>query len=272
VLDPFVGGGTTVTTAERLNRKWIGIDQSVMAIKVSEYRLNSDRNMFSHPFEVQLPIVSEESLKNMEWDIFEKMIVSKFGGIPNTKQRNDFGIDGHLPDGTPVQVKKWNASVGRNTLDNFLSAVQRSDKKLFEKNKKAGKPVGYVIGFEFNKGIIDEVARLKNSENLIVELKAVKEIIQYDKAPKVSLSAQEIDYNKFSFATEIKNDAETAFYAWDFSYNDEVFTADVAFDKSGKQTRKFPDGEHNIAVKAIDKQGLDGSDKVKIKVKTDGKR
>jgi DNA modification methylase len=39
VLDPFVGGGTTVAVADRLNRKWTGIDQSVTAIKVSDLRL-----------------------------------------------------------------------------------------------------------------------------------------------------------------------------------------------------------------------------------------
>ncbi len=39
VLDPFVGGGTTVVVAERLNRQWLGIDQSSTAIKVSELRL-----------------------------------------------------------------------------------------------------------------------------------------------------------------------------------------------------------------------------------------
>jgi DNA modification methylase len=47
VLDCFVGGGTTIAVAERLNRKWIGIDQSVMAIKVSESRLNKQRGLFS---------------------------------------------------------------------------------------------------------------------------------------------------------------------------------------------------------------------------------
>jgi DNA modification methylase len=40
VLDCFVGGGTTVAVADRLNRNWIGIDQSVQAIKVTEFRLN----------------------------------------------------------------------------------------------------------------------------------------------------------------------------------------------------------------------------------------
>jgi site-specific DNA-methyltransferase (adenine-specific) len=43
VLDAFCGGGTTVAVADRLNRKWIGIDQSVQAIKVSEARLYNQR-------------------------------------------------------------------------------------------------------------------------------------------------------------------------------------------------------------------------------------
>jgi hypothetical protein len=37
-------------------------------------------------------------------------------------------------------------------------------------------------------------------------------------------------------------------------------------DKDGKQVRKFQPGEHHIAVEAVDKQGLDGQDKVKIKI------
>jgi DNA modification methylase len=39
VLDPFMGGGTTIAAADKLNRKWIGIDQSVQAVKVTELRL-----------------------------------------------------------------------------------------------------------------------------------------------------------------------------------------------------------------------------------------
>ncbi len=47
VLDPFVGGGTTVAVADRLKRQWIGIDQSVQAIKVSEMRLQQQQSIFS---------------------------------------------------------------------------------------------------------------------------------------------------------------------------------------------------------------------------------
>ena len=47
VLDPFVGGGTTVAVADKLNRKWIGIDQSVQAIKVTESRLQRQTDLFT---------------------------------------------------------------------------------------------------------------------------------------------------------------------------------------------------------------------------------
>jgi len=46
VLDCFCGGGTTIAVADRLNRKWIGIDQSVQAIKVSEQRIYNQRGLF----------------------------------------------------------------------------------------------------------------------------------------------------------------------------------------------------------------------------------
>jgi adenine specific DNA methylase Mod len=34
-----MGGGTTIAVADKLNRKWIGIDQSVQAVKVANLRL-----------------------------------------------------------------------------------------------------------------------------------------------------------------------------------------------------------------------------------------
>jgi len=47
ILDPFVGGGTTIAVADKLNRNWIGIDQSVSAIKVTEMRLQKQKSLFS---------------------------------------------------------------------------------------------------------------------------------------------------------------------------------------------------------------------------------
>ena len=38
--------GTTIAVAERLNRQWIGIDQSVQAVKVTELRLDKLQSSF----------------------------------------------------------------------------------------------------------------------------------------------------------------------------------------------------------------------------------
>jgi len=40
ILDPFCGCGTTVAVAEKLNRRWIGVDISSLAIKVIKDRLS----------------------------------------------------------------------------------------------------------------------------------------------------------------------------------------------------------------------------------------
>jgi DNA modification methylase len=50
VLDPFMGGGTTIAVADQLNRRWIGIDQSVQAVKVTEFRLEKQTDLFTAPY------------------------------------------------------------------------------------------------------------------------------------------------------------------------------------------------------------------------------
>jgi len=63
ILDPFLGGGTTVAAADKFNRRWIGIDQSVQAIKVTEFRLNLQQDLFSKPFIVQLHKYDYDTLR-----------------------------------------------------------------------------------------------------------------------------------------------------------------------------------------------------------------
>jgi DNA modification methylase len=46
ILDPFMGGGTTMAVADKLNRRWIGIDKSVMAVKVTEERLQKQNGKY----------------------------------------------------------------------------------------------------------------------------------------------------------------------------------------------------------------------------------
>ena len=267
VLDPFVGGGTTVAVANKLNRKWIGMDQSVMAIKVSDLRLKKRQNeLFYNDYDVILPTFNLKELMEDDGKKFEIFIIDKYGGIPNLKGGKDLGIDGHTQIGTPIQVKKWNKPIGREVLDSFVTAIQRDDKALFEKNKKEGQICGFIIGFEFSKDLINEVAALENRANIIIKLKYIKDIIPYSNPPKVDVAKEELEDLKYKFIAQAESEIGIDFFAWDFKHTEKEFNADVIMDKKGEQEKKFAEGEHQIAVKAVDKQGLEGVEKLKIKV------
>lgn len=270
VLDPFVGGGTTVAVAEKLNRKWIGIDQSVQAIKVTEMRLQNQMDLFSKPFIVQLHKYDYDMLRFKDAFKFENWIIVQYGGTSNSKQRSDFGLDGKTKDNTPIQVKRSD-NIGRNVIDNFHSAVMRYDKNLYEKNMTEMKPVGYIIAFSFGKGAIQEVARLHNQENVIIQLVTVEDIVPIAKKPTltVELSDKSTD-SKGQHEIEFKATGQSAagieFYSWDFDYKDTSFKAEILLDKKGEQTRKLKAGVHNIAVKVVDNDGLENIEVIKLRV------
>jgi site-specific DNA-methyltransferase (adenine-specific) len=71
VLDPFMGGGTTIAVADRFNRQWIGIDQSAMAVKVTELRLQKQVELFSSPYTVQLHKYDYDTLRYKDAFQFE---------------------------------------------------------------------------------------------------------------------------------------------------------------------------------------------------------
>jgi DNA modification methylase len=289
ILDPFLGGGTTIAVADKLSRKWIGIDQSPQAVKVTEFRLNvlqgkilgNTKNMFAQPFSVQLHKYDYDTLRYKDAFEFETWIVQQYGGTPNAKQKSDLGIDGRTDSGTPIQVKRSD-NVGRNVIDNFFSAIQRCDKTVYERNKAENKPVGIIITFSFNKGVVNEVARLKNTENIVIELLTVESIVPIAKKPTLEIKL--IDQTNLAtdipeksegtiwdglkeiyFEAHAKSEVEIQFYAWDFDYKG-VFSPEILFDKMGKQSKKFGAGEYQIAVKVIDNEGLESLEVVKLKI------
>jgi DNA modification methylase len=276
VLDPFMGGGTAIAVADRLNRQWIGIDQSAMAVKVTELRLQKQADLFSSPYTVQLHKYDYDTLRYKDAFQFESWIVRQFGGTPNAKQRGDMGLDGKTSDGTPVQVKRSD-NIGRNVIDNFKSAVERFDKNLFEKNIGAKKPVGYIIAFSFGKGAVEEVARLKNKEDRIIKLVTVEEIIPIAAKPVIGVHINELEKDKsdrmsagnrkIEFIATGQSPAGIEFYSWDFSYDKEKgFRPSIIIDKEGKQTQIFKAGIHAIAVKVVDNDGLENIEIVKLKI------
>ena len=276
VLDPFVGGGTTVAVAEKLHRRWIGIDQSVQAIKVTELRLYNQADLFSQPFLTKLHKYDYDTLRYKDAFLFETFIVIAYGGRTNTRQRGDLGLDGHMTDNTPIQVKRSD-NIGRNVVDNFLSAIQRYDKRLFDQNREEGTPAGYIIAFTFGKGAIEEVARLKNSENVVIKLIRVEEIVPIAKKPTLRVDLTDLGkdakgLHSISFQATGESAVGVEFYSWDFDYKDaggrpdNSFKAEVLLDKIGAQTWKFKPGLHYVAVKVVDNDGLESVEVLKLKV------
>jgi len=52
VMDPFCGCGTAIAVAEKLKRKWIGIDITHLAITLMKHRLNTAFGKDLSPYEV----------------------------------------------------------------------------------------------------------------------------------------------------------------------------------------------------------------------------
>ncbi len=272
VFDPFVGGGTTVVVADKLNRRWVGIDQSVQAIKVTELRLYNQRDLFSAPFVTKLHKYDYDTLRYKDAFAFESWIVQQVGGASNLKQRGDLGIDGRTREGAPIQVKRSD-NIGRNVIDNFRSACERFDENLFHKNQDAGQPVGVLIAFSFGKGAVEEIARLKIQQNVIIKLMRVDEIVPIAKKPTLAvrlkdLGADEKGQRDIEFTAVGESQAGIEMYAWDWDYDESkgIFKPEILRDQTGVQTRKFKAGEYVIAVRVVDNDGLESDEIIRLKV------
>ena len=100
VLDPFCGCGTAVDAAQALERRWIGMDVSVLAINVITARMQdthgevvmADVNITGIPTSIE----AARMLHNQNKLEFERWAVGIIGGKPNDKQVGDGGSDGEL--------------------------------------------------------------------------------------------------------------------------------------------------------------------------------
>jgi len=99
VLDPFCGCGTAIVAAQRLNRRWIGIDITHLAIGLMKWRL---KNMTPMPsFKVvgePIDLTGAIELADQNKYQFQWWAVHFIGGQPygDKKKGADTGIDGYL--------------------------------------------------------------------------------------------------------------------------------------------------------------------------------
>ncbi len=89
VLDPFCGCGTAIIAAQKLKRKWIGIDITHIAINVLKKRLrNTFGDTFEVPFAVGEPVSLQEALELAVTapDQFQWWILGLVGAQPIEKK------------------------------------------------------------------------------------------------------------------------------------------------------------------------------------------
>ncbi len=97
VLDPFCGCGTTIDAAQRLGRRWIGIDITFIAVDLIEKRLKDRFPGIEGSYEtfgIPRDMASAAALFRRSPFDFERWAVAQINARPNEKQVGDKGIDG----------------------------------------------------------------------------------------------------------------------------------------------------------------------------------
>jgi DNA modification methylase len=185
VLDAFCGCGTALIAAQKLGRKWIGIDISPTACRVMAQRLwNACRLTEGKDFELINKLRNEKQLREIPPFEFQNWAINAFGGIPNPIKVGDYGIDGRLypidrgkmkgdvkslfgdtDTDYPIQVKQKDKA-GRPDIDSFQTAIRR------DKRRK-----GYFISFDFSEDAMKEIRRITKEGEIEIIPVTVKELL-----------------------------------------------------------------------------------------------
>lgn len=155
VLDPFCGCGTTIAVAHKLKRQWIGIDISPTAVGLMKWRMEK---LGATPKLVGLPI-SIAQLRELKPFEFQNWVIQRMNGTHSPRRSGDMGIDGYsFMEHYPIQVKQAE-KVGRNVVDNFETAVERS-----------GHTKGFIVAFSFTRDAHEERARAELQKGLQIKI------------------------------------------------------------------------------------------------------
>jgi len=149
VLDPFCGCGTAIAAAQKLDRHWIGIDITYLAISLQKYRLkdafniipNKDYQVIGEPVDLtsakQLAIDNRYQFQWWACGMIGAMPLGSEQGDKKGKKGKDLGIDGKIsfiddatgkPKSVMVQVKSGHVKSGdirdlHGTVDRENAAI-----------------------------------------------------------------------------------------------------------------------------------------------------
>lgn len=125
VFDPFCGCGTTIEAAERLGRRWIGIDISGDAVDEITDRL-ADMGVFDGDHYDIHEGSPDTMAEYQRLNPFEKQewLIRRCGGLPNPRKSGDRGIDGDMT--FHMGTDKDNADIWGKLIFSVKTGKQRS--------------------------------------------------------------------------------------------------------------------------------------------------
>ncbi len=190
VLDPFCGSGTSLVAAQKLGRRWIGIDISPTACQISAKRmekyvgLEEEGNFLLTDLSKSVDELREYSPLEFESWVIGALSSTLAEGrkIARLSSTNDTGIDFIIypasegkekQENTPSPEKHWLAvqakrkdAVGRSDIQGFKTSLRRQGQKR-----------GVFVAFSYADGVRDEVERVMKDEGLEIKLITVSDIL-----------------------------------------------------------------------------------------------
>lgn len=155
VLDPFMGGGTTLAVAHKLGRRWIGIDVSPRACDTTRGRLK--KMGAKVPRRIPVPYdpavearleMTMRMLKEQDWQATEEWVRQELGFAKN-RTSSRYGIDG-IKGTTFLEVKDWSGPVGKPVVEKLAGEMIRR-----------GSTEGVIASYEFSAGALDAIRDFK---------------------------------------------------------------------------------------------------------------
>jgi len=143
ILDPFCGCGTAIAAAQKLSRKWIGIDITHLSIALQKYRLTAmfpdiTFNVVGEPLDYgSAQQLAQDDRYQFQWWALSLIKAKPLGGQEGSKvgkKGSDKGIDGVItfidnprekPKRVLVQVKSGHVKSG--DIRDLVGTVKRED-------------------------------------------------------------------------------------------------------------------------------------------------
>lgn len=256
VADFFCGGGTTLIAAQRLGRRWVGCDQSRVAVAVTADRLATEAEQLDireasgnmpRDFTVEhWGVYDMSQLRSETPEAFRSFVVSAYGGrlsdvpgrIHGYRGREPLHVGDPDPD-NPLEAEELGAFAsevlqarGSETATVLAWGFTNAAKQLAERLAQQR------VNVRFVRLHLVPLETPGFREHVTTKSAEYEDLLTFVLPPIVRVKHGRIDRRKFRFdasgAVPVNSDASIVSVQWDFDYRD-YFTSTAGFELGQKK-------------------------------------